>query len=65
MVFDSRGRLSSVPHFYRRMEYTRDVIVLVSDETPSRYIRFLEDRDYDYLTVGKDRVDLEIALHSL
>jgi 2,5-diamino-6-(ribosylamino)-4(3H)-pyrimidinone 5'-phosphate reductase len=65
VVVDSRGTLSSVLHFYRRMEYTRDVIVLVSDETPSRYIRFLEGRDYDYLTAGKDQVDPEIALNSL
>jgi len=65
VVVDSRGRLSSVLHFYRRMEYTRDVIVLISDETPSRYVRFLEDRDYDYLITGKDRVDPEIALHKL
>ena len=65
VVVDSRGRLSPVLHFYRRMEYSRDVIVLVSDKTPSRYIRFLEDRDYDYLIAGKDRVDPETALHRL
>ena len=65
VVVDSRGRLSSVLHFHRRMEYTRDIIVLISDETPSRYVRFLEERDYDYLIAGKDRVNPEIALRKL
>jgi 2,5-diamino-6-(ribosylamino)-4(3H)-pyrimidinone 5'-phosphate reductase len=65
VVVDSRGRLSSVLHFHRRMEYTRDIIVLISDETPSRYVRFLEERDYDYLIAGKDRVNPEIALREL
>lgn len=65
VVVDSRGRLSPVLHFYRRMEYTRDVIVLVAEETPSRYIRYLENRDYDYLIAGKDRVDPTTALHLL
>lgn len=65
VVVDSRGRLSPMLHFYRRMEYTRDVIVLVAEETPSQYIRYLEDRDYDYLIAGKDRVDPPTALHLL
>ncbi|NYT20316.1 MAG: 5-amino-6-(5-phosphoribosylamino)uracil reductase [Methanomicrobiales archaeon] len=65
VAVDSKGRLSSVLHFYRRMEYTRDVIVLVSEKTPSRYIRFLEDRDYEYLITGKEHVDLQSALDML
>ncbi len=65
VVVDSRGRLTPVLHFYRRMEYTRDVIILISEKTPSPYIRFLEDRDYHYIVAGRDQVDLQAALFVL
>lgn len=62
VIVDSRGRLSSILHFFRRMEYVRDIIVLVSEKTPPEYIRYLEDRDYLFLVAGKERVDLAAAM---
>jgi 2,5-diamino-6-(ribosylamino)-4(3H)-pyrimidinone 5'-phosphate reductase len=40
----------------------RDIIVLVSKMTPSRYLRYLDKRQYDYHCVGRDSVDLRQAL---
>ena len=34
IVVDSRSRLKGVLHFYRQMEYIKDIIVLVSNSTP-------------------------------
>ncbi len=65
VVVDSRGRLAHVLHFYRGMEYTRDIIVLVSEKTPEGYIRYLEERGYEYIVAGRDRVDLHLAMEKL
>jgi len=65
VIVDSRGRLSPVLHFFRRMEYVRDIIVLVSEKTPPEYIRYLEDRDYLFLVAGKERVELAAAMNML
>ena len=65
VVVDSRGRLAHHLHFFRRMEYTRDIIVLVSETTPEGYIRYLQERDYEYLVAGSDRVDLGMAMDTL
>lgn len=65
VVVDSRGRLPPVLHFYRRMEYVRDIIVLVSGQTPGAYIRYLEEREYEYVVAGSGRVDLNAAFSTL
>ncbi|HUU74501.1 MAG TPA: RibD family protein [Methanoregulaceae archaeon] len=65
VLVDSRGRLSPVLHFFRRMEYIRDIIILVSEETPREYIHFLKEREYEIINVGRKRVDLSKALELL
>lgn len=52
-------------HFYRRMEYVRDIIVMVSEKTPGAYIHYLEERDYEYVVAGSGRVDMSDALSKL
>jgi 2,5-diamino-6-(ribosylamino)-4(3H)-pyrimidinone 5'-phosphate reductase len=39
--------------------------VFVSEKTPEKYLRHLEDRDIDYFVCGRDRVDLSAALKLL
>jgi 2,5-diamino-6-(ribosylamino)-4(3H)-pyrimidinone 5'-phosphate reductase len=41
---DSRGVLHGLLHFYRRLEHTRDVVVLVSEATPESYLAYLRRR---------------------
>jgi 2,5-diamino-6-(ribosylamino)-4(3H)-pyrimidinone 5'-phosphate reductase len=41
------------------------VIVLVSKRTPQSYLKHLEERNYDYIVVGDDHVDLKAALEEL
>ena len=52
-------------HTCRRFEFCKDVIILVSEETPKEYIRHLEERNYNYHVVGKKHVDLKKALELL
>lgn len=65
VIPDSRGALEGRLHIYRRSEYCKDVIVLISESTPSSYRNYLEDRRYAHSIVGQDRVDLAAALELL
>jgi len=52
-------------HVYRRFEFCRDVIILVSKKTPKKYLDYLNDRHYDYIIAGQDYVDYKEAFLSL
>lgn len=62
---DTRGILRNRLHVYRRFEYCRDVVVLVSKKTPKTYLAYLKDRNYDFLVAGEDRVNYRRALEML
>lgn len=62
LIADSRGALEGLLHVFRRSEYCKDVIVLVSERTPERYINYLKERNYDFIRAGADRVDIRQAL---
>lgn len=65
VIPDSRGILHGMLHMLRRSGYCKDVIVLVSEKTPKKYLKYLEERNYDYHTIGKIKVDLDKALEML
>jgi 2,5-diamino-6-(ribosylamino)-4(3H)-pyrimidinone 5'-phosphate reductase len=65
VVADSGGKLEGILHFYRRMEYIKDIILLVTEETPPGYLRYLEERKYATIIAGTDRVDFTAAFHAL
>ena len=65
VLVDSKGRLEGLLHTCRRFELCRDVLVLVSQKTPKRYLRYLDERQYGYHCIGRDAVDLRQALHLL
>jgi 2,5-diamino-6-(ribosylamino)-4(3H)-pyrimidinone 5'-phosphate reductase len=61
---DSKGVIRC-HHVFRRFEMIKDVIVLVSKATPEEYIEYLDEREYDHIEAGEDKVDLEKALELL
>jgi 2,5-diamino-6-(ribosylamino)-4(3H)-pyrimidinone 5'-phosphate reductase len=61
VVPDTRGILKGLLHVLRRFEYCRDVIILVSETTGADYIAHLDERGYDHLLCGRDRVDFGLA----
>lgn len=65
VIPDTKGALKGLLHTCRRFELCKDVIVLVSEETPKEYIEHLKERNYSYHVVGKKHVDLERALEIL
>ncbi|MBN1280030.1 MAG: dihydrofolate reductase family protein [Candidatus Thermoplasmatota archaeon] len=62
VIIDTRGALQGVLHTCRRFELCRDVILLVSERTPSGYLQYLSERNYTYHVVGRNHVDLKQAL---
>lgn len=65
IIVDSCGILENLLHVYRRSEYCKGVIVLVSKRTPKSYIDYLKERNYDFILTGKDHVDYRKALKIL
>ena len=65
VIVDSGGRLKGMLHTCRRFEYCRDVIVLLSESTPVNYLEHLKDRNYHFITAGKEKVDLNMATDML
>lgn len=62
LIADSKGILEGLLHVFRRSEYSKDVIVLVSEKTPEGYINYLKERNYDFILTGVDRVNVRQAL---
>ena len=62
IILDTKGKLIYHLHEIRRFEFCKDVIILTSKKTPKDYNNYLIERNYDYLVVGKNQVDLENAL---
>ena len=65
VIVDSRGVLQNLLHFYRNMEHTKDVVVLVAEATPDDYLNYLREREYPFIRCGADRVDLKAAMREL
>lgn len=65
VIPDSRGILKNLLHVYRRMEYCKDVILLVSKSSPQSYLDYLKERHYDIITTGEDYTDYREALEIL
>ncbi|WP_332450582.1 dihydrofolate reductase family protein [Methanoculleus sp.] len=65
VIVDSRGVLKGLLHFYRKMEHTKDVVVLVSETTPEEYLDYLREREYPFIRCGRSRVDLRGAIREL
>ena len=59
---DSRGVMEGLLHVYRRSEYGKDCIVLITKNTPASYKDYLMNRKYVHYEVGEDRIDFKKAL---
>ncbi|MFW3146867.1 MAG: dihydrofolate reductase family protein [Thermoplasmatota archaeon] len=62
VLIDTRGTLMGYLHGLRSSGFCRDVMVIVSESTPSEYIEYLRKRKYVHHTLGKDRADLEALI---
>jgi 2,5-diamino-6-(ribosylamino)-4(3H)-pyrimidinone 5'-phosphate reductase len=65
VIPDTKGSLKGMHHVYRRFEMCRDIVVLVSGNTPKHYLDYLTERDYDYHIIGENNIDYHQALDLL
>ena len=65
VVVDGKGRLKKQLHFFRNMEFIRDIIVLTTEDVSQDYLDFLLERDFEVISAGKKKVDLESCLSLL
>ena len=62
---DTDGKMNGLLHILRQSEYCKDVLVLISEKTSKEYIEYLEERNYDYYIVGKEKCNLKQSLELL
>ena len=65
VIPDTKGTLKGLHHVYRRFDLCRDLVVLVSQQTPKDYLDYLKDRNYDHYIIGKNHVNYKEALKLL
>jgi 2,5-diamino-6-(ribosylamino)-4(3H)-pyrimidinone 5'-phosphate reductase len=65
VIPDSNGLLQGRMHIFRRFEYCKDVIVLLSEKSPESYVKYLMERNYDVIISGHEDVDLKRSLEIL
>jgi 2,5-diamino-6-(ribosylamino)-4(3H)-pyrimidinone 5'-phosphate reductase len=65
VIPDSHGILQGLLHVHRNSGYAKDIIVLVSSNTPKGYLEYLKKRNYNYIIAGSDHIDYKAALEEL
>jgi 2,5-diamino-6-(ribosylamino)-4(3H)-pyrimidinone 5'-phosphate reductase len=65
VIIDTHGVLSGLLHICRRFEFCKDIIIMLSEKTPKTYLKYLNERKYDYHIVGKDHVNIKKVLELL
>ncbi len=65
VVPDTKGVLMGLLHYLRRVEFCKDIVVLVSEKTGRDYLQYLEERDCSYYSCGEDYVNYERAFEIL
>ena len=65
VIIDTKGILQNLLHEVRRFEFCKDVVVLISKNTPNEYIEYLKKRDYYFHIIGKENIILKKSLEFL
>ena len=65
VIPDTTGSLKGLLHTCRRFEFCKDVVVLISENTPEDYVEYLAERGYQYYVGGKTHIDLKKSLEFL
>ena len=64
VVVDSRGKIKTW-HYLLKTPYWRSGVALCSKSTPAEHLRYLAQRNIDYIVAGNNHVDLRKALKEL
>lgn len=65
VIPDHNGLLQGRLHIFRRLEFCKDVIILLSEKSPESYVKYLMERNYDVIISGHEDVDLKKSLEIL
>ncbi len=65
VVVDSKGKINNWDIIKRQAYWNDQPIVLCSEKTPKRYLRYLSDLQIHTIIHGKDQVDLTASLEAI
>ncbi len=60
IVLDIKGLLNGYLHNFRQKQEIREIIVLVKNNSPQEYLKYLKDRDYTYVNIEQFNNLIEI-----
>ena len=61
VIPDTKGLLKGLLHVLRSSGFARDIAILISEHTPTDYVKYLQARHYRYACVGEDFADFPRA----
>jgi len=62
IIMDDKGGLMDKIHMYRRKEYLKDLIILISEATPKSYRSYLRERHIPNICIGVSQIDVQNGL---
>ena len=65
ILIDSHAQMLNLLHIFRQFEYCKDIIVLITPNTPKDYHNYLQKRHYHTLITGTNQINLKQALEKL
>lgn len=65
ILIDSKAQMHNLLHIFRQFDYCKDLIVLITPNTPKDYQTYLQKRQYNTLITGKNHINLQQSLEKL
>ena len=65
ILIDSHAQMHNLLHIFRQYDYCKDLIVLITPNTPKDYQTYLQKRKYHTLITGTHHINLQQTLEKL
>jgi 2,5-diamino-6-(ribosylamino)-4(3H)-pyrimidinone 5'-phosphate reductase len=65
ILIDSHAQMHNLLHIFRQYDYCKDLILLLTPNTPQTYQTYLKKRKYNIITTGNNHINLKESLEKL
>jgi 2,5-diamino-6-(ribosylamino)-4(3H)-pyrimidinone 5'-phosphate reductase len=65
ILIDSHANMYNLLHIFRQFEYCKDLIVLITSNTPQKYLKYLQKRQYPTIITGDKHINILQSLELL
>ena len=65
VLIDSHAQMYKLLHIFRQFDYCKDLIVLITPNTPQKYQTYLQKRKYNTIVSGNNHIDFPQIIQKL